>query len=201
MSALAAIMKPGSPPALLTRAIQLTAMLAFDMAAAAEFAARGGVIGLLALVSDSKDKEVKDIIHHVPSFLSNVSCVRDCLQLSCAHSFGTALSTADRAPPKHIGLTVLWILQGVAHALPSVVRAYSLLDLCTSAFQFVSNVGRVNLLLLCAGVCGGAGGCGTGVPGAVRPGALGCLGGRGRLHASAGAAGCITPGFVWYESP
>lgn len=58
MSGLASMMVPGAPEALLTPAIQLTAMLASDMAAAAEFAARGGVIGLMALVSDGGDKEV-----------------------------------------------------------------------------------------------------------------------------------------------
>jgi hypothetical protein len=58
MGALASMMVPGAAEALLSPAIQLTAMLASDMAAAAEFAARGGVIGLMALVSDGGDKEV-----------------------------------------------------------------------------------------------------------------------------------------------
>ena len=59
MSALASMMVPGAAEALLSPAIQLTAMLASDMASAAEFAARGGVIGLMALVSDGGDKEVR----------------------------------------------------------------------------------------------------------------------------------------------
>jgi hypothetical protein len=77
MGALAAMMEPGSEPSLLSRAIQLTAVLASDMAAAAEFASRGGVIGLMALVSDSKDKEVRARSSREPCS-SSASCT--CLQ-------------------------------------------------------------------------------------------------------------------------
>jgi hypothetical protein len=58
MSALATIMTPGGADtaALLERAIQLVAALASDVAAAVEFTAGGGVLGLLAIVSDSSAK-------------------------------------------------------------------------------------------------------------------------------------------------
>ncbi len=87
MSALAAMMVPGAADALLSPAIQLTAMLASDMAAAAEFAARGGVIGLMALVSDSTDTEVLNahplsILQSVNSlYVSRSSCQEACMRL------------------------------------------------------------------------------------------------------------------------
>ena len=58
MSALAAIVTPGSADtaALLEPAIQLVAALASDLAAAVEFTAGGGVLGLLAILSDSSAK-------------------------------------------------------------------------------------------------------------------------------------------------
>ena len=58
MSVLATIMTPGgaSTATLLEPAIQLVAALASDVAAAVEFTAGGGVLGLLALLSDSSAK-------------------------------------------------------------------------------------------------------------------------------------------------
>lgn len=58
MSALAAIVTPGGADtaALLEPAIQLVAALASDLAAAVEFTAGGGVLGLLAILSDSSTK-------------------------------------------------------------------------------------------------------------------------------------------------
>ena len=63
MSALAAIVTPGSADTavLLEPAIQLVAALASDLAAAVEFTAGGGVLGLLAILSDSSAKV------HLPS--------------------------------------------------------------------------------------------------------------------------------------
>ena len=58
MSALAAIVTPGGADtaALLDPAIQLVAVLASDLAAAVEFTAGGGILGLLAILSDSSAK-------------------------------------------------------------------------------------------------------------------------------------------------
>ena len=58
MSTLAAIVTPdgADTAALLEPAIQLVAALASDLAAAVEFTAGGGVLGLLAILSDSSAK-------------------------------------------------------------------------------------------------------------------------------------------------
>ncbi len=58
MSALASIVTPGDADtaALLDPAIQLVAALACDLAAAVEFTAGGGIVGLLAILSDSPSK-------------------------------------------------------------------------------------------------------------------------------------------------
>lgn len=58
MSALAGIVTPGGADtaALLEPAIHLVAALASDLAAAVEFTAGGGVLGLLAILSDSSAK-------------------------------------------------------------------------------------------------------------------------------------------------
>ena len=58
MSVLASIVTPGDADtaALLEPAIQLVAALASDLAAAVEFTAGGGILGLLAIMSDSPTK-------------------------------------------------------------------------------------------------------------------------------------------------
>ena len=58
MSVLASIVTPGDADtaALLDPAIQLVAALACDLAAAVEFTAGGGIVGLLAILSDSPSK-------------------------------------------------------------------------------------------------------------------------------------------------
>lgn len=101
MSALAAMMVPGAADALLSPAIQLTAMLASDMAAAAEFAARGGVIGLMALVSDSTDTEVlpadaqtMSMLQTVRAFMCSDRAARKCACV-CTHQ-STAARSSDR---------------------------------------------------------------------------------------------------------
>ena len=76
MSALAAIVTPGGADtaALLEPAIQLVAALASDLAAAVEFTAGGGVLGLLAILSDSSVKVELPALGRSFLFCHEVGC-------------------------------------------------------------------------------------------------------------------------------
>lgn len=67
MSVLASIVTPGDADtaALLEPAIQLVAALASDLAAAVEFTAGGGILGLLAILSDSPTKVILPGSNHI----------------------------------------------------------------------------------------------------------------------------------------
>ncbi|BDA49930.1 hypothetical protein COCOBI_15-0580 [Coccomyxa sp. Obi] len=151
MSALASMMVPGAPEALLTPAIQLTAMLASDMAAAAEFAARGGVIGLMALVSDGGDKEGVIAVQAAAVLGCLVQCSRARSAVWAAGGGSVLLPALHEASPLALS-GVLYLLSCLAEfkdlraELESADAVPMLLDLLATCTDTQIQAATVSLL-------------------------------------------------------